>query len=204
MLVPFPRPEDQSPLAPQIATASLPESRARTPNGLCVLLPSVRHQTSSSAAARCSSGRVATSRLLAAGARQPNERPRRSSEETRRRTSRKRSSSQGSAMGPHEPVRKPYSSSACRSSSRKTGWFRCAARTTNRREAPPTHTATCPAGTVTGAAPPSATRAAARDRHLRRVCRSHTMSRILLHFAMGWEVEGRASAGLLRCWSIVG
>ena len=35
------------------------------------MLPSVRHQTSSSAAARCSSGRVATSRLLAAGARQP-------------------------------------------------------------------------------------------------------------------------------------
>ncbi|XBI59158.1 hypothetical protein VPH35_040278 [Triticum aestivum] len=199
MLAPFRRPEDQP---PQFATGSLPENRARTPNGQCELLPSIRHHTSSSAAARCSNGRVARSRPLAAGAGQPNERPRRSSEETRRRTSRKRSSSQGSAMGPHAPVRNPYSSSACRSSSRKTGWFRCAARTTNRREAPPTHTATCPAGTVT---PPSAaTRAAARDRHLRRVCRSQTMSRILLHFAMGWEVEGRASGGLLRCWSMVG
>uniref|UniRef100_A0A8R7PK46 Uncharacterized protein n=1 Tax=Triticum urartu TaxID=4572 RepID=A0A8R7PK46_TRIUA len=178
MLAPFPRPEDQP---PQFATASSPANRARTPNGLCVFLPSIRHHTSSSAAARCSNGRAAMSRPLAAGARQPKERPRRSSEETRRRTSRKRSSSQGSAMGPHAPVRKPYSSSACRSSSRKMGWFRCAARTTNRREAPPTHTATCPAGT----APPSATRAAARDRHLRRVCRSQTMSRILLHLAIG-------------------
>ncbi|XBI95444.1 hypothetical protein VPH35_031909 [Triticum aestivum] len=110
-------------------------------------------------------------------------------EERWRRTCSKRPSSQGSAMGPHAPEApegNPYSSSACLSSSRKTGWFRCAARTTNRRDEPPTHTATCPAGTDTAPAPPpAAVRAAARDRHRRSVCLSQTMLRILLHFAIG-------------------
>ncbi|KAF8769158.1 hypothetical protein HU200_006658 [Digitaria exilis] len=79
-------------------------------------------------------------------------------------------------MGPAQaPDGKPYSSSACRSSSRNTGWFRCAARTTNRRDAPPTHTTTCPAGTTAAVSAATAARAAARDRHRRSVCRSHTM-----------------------------
>uniref|UniRef100_A0A0A9GCH4 Uncharacterized protein n=1 Tax=Arundo donax TaxID=35708 RepID=A0A0A9GCH4_ARUDO len=107
-------------------------------------------------------------------------------EERWRRTCSKSPSSQGSAMGPaQEPEGKPYSSSACRSSSRNTGWFRCAVRTKNRRDAPPTHTATCPAGTTDSPAA-TAARAAARDRHRRSVCRSQTMYRILLLlFAIG-------------------
>ena len=69
-------------------------------------------------------------------------------------------------MGPAQaPDEKPYSSSACRSSSQNTRWFRCAARTTNRHAMPPMHTATCPVGT-SASLPTIATtaRAAARER----------------------------------------
>ncbi|CAL9082287.1 unnamed protein product, partial [Musa hybrid cultivar] len=107
-------------------------------------------------------------------------------EETRRRTSSKRASSQGRERGPGREE-KPNSSSAWRSSSRNAGWLRCDARTTNRRELLPTHTATCPAGTSEAApAPPrpllNASTAAALSLHRRSICRSHTMWRILLHF----------------------
>ena len=112
-------------------------------------------------------------------------------EDTRWRTSRKWSSSQGSATGPGA-AGKPYSSSACRSSSRNAGWLRCATRTTNRLVEPEpdppaasTHTATCPAGTaVQGRGEeeekPEASAARPRDRHRRTARRSHTRDGIVI------------------------
>lgn len=117
--------------------------------------------------------------------------------DTRWRTSRKWSSSQGSAMGPGA-AGKPYSSSACRSSSRNDGWLRCATRTTNRlveldpaaAAACSTHTATCPAGTeVQGRGEEKekevvvereASAARPRDRHRRTARHSHTRDGIVI------------------------
>lgn len=96
-----------------------------------------------------------------------------------RRTSRKSVSSQGMAKGPW--LVKPYSSSACRRSFLKTGWFRYVARTTNLVRLLPTHTATCPAGTSDGGARFADIRALLR--HRRSICRRRTMCRIWLHFA---------------------
>lgn len=126
-------------------------------------------------------------------------------EVTRRRTSRNRSSSQGSATGPGA-AGKPYSSSACRSSSRNAGWLRCASRTTNRLGAaaavPCTDTATCPAGTA--ASEEEVAASAARDRHRRSARRSQTSDGIVnatLHMMLGgFELELLERPG---CWVVL-
>ncbi|KAL0913352.1 hypothetical protein M5K25_016804 [Dendrobium thyrsiflorum] len=86
-----------------------------------------------------------------------------------RRASSKKYSSQGRESGPAR-AEKPYSISARSSSSRKIGWLRCTTRTTKRFELRPTHTATCPAGTTSGAA----------FLHRRTIWRSRTTPSMLL------------------------
>ena len=159
------------------------------------------HQTSFSTAMPWSSGRASPRpRRAATGPQQQEE-----EEDTRWRTSRKWSSSQGSAMGPGA-AGKPYSSSACRSSSRNAGWLRCATRTTNRLgpedgAVPCTDTATCPAGTDAKEEEEDEAASAARDRHRRSVRRSLTSDGIVittLHILETWSSSGRCLASLLR------
>jgi hypothetical protein len=180
--------------------ACLARTRTRTRRG--------HHTRFLSTAMPRSSGRASPApRARRSATTGPQEREENEAEEvTRRRTSRNRSSSQGSATGPGA-AGKPYSSSACRSSSRNAGWLRCASRTTNRLGAaaaagPCTDTATCPAGTAASGEDDAAS--AARDRHRRSARRSQTSDGIVnatLHMMLGGlELELLERPG---CWVVL-